>query len=57
MFLGLTKVTSVGFFLDTVLTFKSKVFQDLHGFNLAWGLQIYNRFDDLGLVSRSHVCQ
>ena len=34
----------------------SKVFQTLYQ-NLAWGLPIHTRFDDLDLVSRSQVCQ
>ena len=35
----------------------STVFQTLHGYNLAWCLQIHTRCDDLDLVSRSLVCQ
>ena len=37
----------------------SKVFQTLlsEDYNLAWGLLIHTRFGDLGLVSRSQVCQ
>ena len=35
----------------------SKLFQTLHYYNLAWGLLIHTRIDDLDLVSRSQVCQ
>ena len=33
-----------------------EVFQTLLDYNLAWDLPIYIRFDDLDLISRSHVC-
>ena len=33
----------------------SKVFQTLHYYNLAWGVPIHTRFEDL--VSMSQVCQ
>ena len=34
-----------------------EVFQTLHDYNLAQGLAIYTCFDDLALISRSHICQ
>ena len=35
----------------------SKMFQTLHDYNLASGLHFGCRFDDLGIVARSHGCQ
>ena len=43
----------IGFLADSV----REVFKILHGYNLAWGLAIHTRFDDLDLISRSRVCQ
>ena len=34
-----------------------EVFQTLGENNLAWGLAIHTRLDDLDLVTRSQVCQ
>ena len=34
-----------------------EIFQTLHDYNLAWDLQVRTWFDDLDLVSRSHMCQ
>ena len=34
-----------------------EVFQTLHDYNLAFGLAVHTRFDDVDLVSRSQVCQ
>ena len=34
-----------------------EVFQTLHDYNLAFGLAIHTRFDDLDLISRSQGCQ
>ena len=34
-----------------------EVFQTLHDYNLAWGLEIHTRFDDLDLISRLCICQ
>ena len=35
----------------------SKLYETLHGHNLAWNLHFHCRFDDLDFVSRSHLCQ
>ena len=37
--------------------FLRKVFHTLCDYNLAWGLAIHIMFDDLDLISRSHVRQ
>ena len=34
-----------------------EVFKTLRDYNLARGSAIHTRFDDLDLISRSHVCQ
>ena len=34
-----------------------EVFQTLHDYNLALGLAVHTRFDDLDLISRSQVCE
>ena len=34
-----------------------EVFQTLCDYNLAWGLAVYTRFDDLNLILRSQECQ
>ena len=34
-----------------------EVFPTLCGYNLARGLAIHTTFDDLDLISRSHICQ
>ena len=53
-FHDLTKSFIVGFFMDTV---QAKFFPTLHDYNLAWGIPIHIRFDDIDLVSWLHVCQ
>ena len=45
--------TNVGFLVDFIYETSFK----LHDCNLAWGLPIHTRFDDLYLISRSQVCQ
>ena len=35
----------------------NEIFQTLHNYNLAWGLPVLTRFDDLNIVSRSQVYQ
>ena len=34
-----------------------EAFSTLHDYNLAWGLAVQTRCDELDLISRSHVCQ
>ena len=34
-----------------------EVFQTLRDYNLAQGLSVHIRFDDLDLISRSQICQ
>ena len=53
------KKRMVSFFLFVFCCWhhSSKTFQTLHDYNLAWGLAVHTRFDDLDLISRSQVCQ
>ena len=37
--------------------FVREVFQILHDYNLAWGLPIHTRFDDLDLISVTGVSE
>ena len=53
MFPDLTKSSALAFFVDS----SSEGFQTLHNYNLARGLPVHTRFDDLHFVSRSQICQ
>ena len=57
MFYGLTKTLTLTFW-QTLLR---EAFQTLRDYNLAWGLAIHARFDNLDhktlTISRSQICQ
>ena len=55
MFYDMTKTLTLAFW-QTLFTLR-EVFQILCAYNLAQGLAIHTRFDDLDHISRSQVCQ